>query len=114
MAELWIPGQANDVVEVQPHERRVQPTERKKEGGSQFDDELGLEATRHANLMAEGARLLEHLQERPDHIVYVGSIEERDKLREVFNVWHRHGTLNHHPTIRIDYGVAEGAIRITE
>ena len=114
MPELWTPGRANDVVEVSPHERRVSPTVRKTEGGSHFDDELDLESSRHAKVQAEGARLVAHLRERPDHVVYVGSAEERDKMRSVFNVWFNAGALTHHPTIRIDYGVAEGAIRITE
>jgi len=75
--ELWVPTQA--------HERRVKPTARKWDGGSQFDDEMGLE--RHAEAKVEAARLelIDHLNHRPDHIVYVGSVEERDKMRLVFN-----------------------------
>ena len=108
MTELWTPN----MVGVETHARRVAPTERKPEGGSHFDDELDLASLRHADLMREGARLVAHLQQRPDHTVYVSSVEERDKMRQVFNVWFKEGALNYHPTIRIDYGVRDGEIRI--
>jgi hypothetical protein len=88
------------------------PTIRKKEGGSQFDDELETEeavAKRYADDVKE---LLVHLNQRPDHIVYVGSDEERGKMRDVFNHWKREGALMNNPNIRIDYGVADGAIRV--
>ena len=114
MTELWTPGQAKDVVEVHQAERVVLPNERKHEGGSHFDDELDLESKRMADLQAEGRRLVDHLRERPDHIVYVASIEDRDNMRAVFNFWFNAGILTHHPSIKIDYGVADGAIRITE
>ncbi len=104
--ELWVPTQA--------HERRVKPTTRKLEGGSQFDDEMGLE--RHAEAKVEAARLelIDHLNHRPDHIVYVASVEEREKMRTVFNSWFQWKVINHNPTIKIDYGVADGALRVTE
>ena len=104
--KLWVP--------TNQHERRVSPTERKSEGGSQFDDEMGLE--RHAQAKIEAARLelINHLNHRPDHIVYVASVDERDKMRTVFNSWFQWKVISHNPTIKIDYGVADGAIRVTE
>ena len=104
--ELWVPTQS--------HERRVKPSTRKKEGGSQFDDEMGLE--RHAEAKVEAARLelIDHLNKRPDHIVYVASVDEREKMRLVFNSWFQWKIIGHNPTIKIDYGVADGAIRVTE
>jgi hypothetical protein len=106
MDDLWTP--------TQQHERRVRPTVGKREGGSIFDDELGTEAQAaraYANAVQE---LLTHLNQRPDHTVYVGSEEERGKLRQVFNHWKKKGVLLHNPNIRIEYGVAEGAIRVGE
>jgi hypothetical protein len=104
MDDLWTP--------TKQHARRVRPDSRKTEGGSIFDDELGTEAEA-AQKYGEAVRdLLIHLNQRPDHTVYVGSEEERTKMREVFNVWKMRGVLLHNPNIRIDYGVAEGAIRV--
>lgn len=100
---LWTPT---------PTAPTVTPTERKKDGGSYFDDELETNRDYYETLMEEGERLVNHLRERPDHVVHVGSARERDELRQVFNLWFQAGALNHHPTIHIDYGVAEGAIRI--
>ena len=104
--ELWVPTQA--------HERRVKPTTRKKEGGSHFDDEFGLE--RHAEAKVEAARLelIDHINKRPDHLVYVASVQERHQMRLVFNSWYQWKIIRHNPTIKIDYGVADGAIRVTE
>ncbi len=90
----------------------ILPTQRKAEGGTHFDDELETKEHR-AKAYAEAVTgLPDHLAQRPDHIVYVGSGDERTKLREVFNWWYKHGALTYHPTIRIDYGVADGAIRV--
>ena len=90
------------------------PTERKSDGGSYFDDELQTKEEVAAAL-AQGARdLLLHLNARPDHVVYVGSVEDRSNMRAVFNWWVREGALREHPNIRIDYGVANGAIRVGE
>lgn len=100
MQELWTPP----VMQV--------PDVRKDEGGSYFDDEMQTKeqvARAYADKVRE---LLHHLNERPDHVVYVGSVEDRDELRQVFNSWKAQGGLGHHPNIRIDYGVAEGAIRV--
>ena len=104
--ELWVPTQS--------HERRVKPSTRKKEGGSQFDDEMGLE--RHAEAKVEAARLelIDHLNKRPDHIVYVASVDEREKMRLVFNSWFQWKIISHNPTIKIEYAVQEGAIRVSE
>ncbi len=104
--ELWTPTKA--------HERRVQPTTRKLEGGSQFDDEFGLERVAEDKLLAARAELIDHLNKRPDHTVYVASVDEREKMRTVFNSWYQWKVINHNPTIRIDYGVADGAIRVSE
>jgi len=104
--ELWVPTQA--------HERRVKPTERKWDGGSQFDDEFGLERDAEAKLLAARDELIDHLNKRPDHIVYVASVDEREKMRLVFNSWYQWKVINHNPSIRIDYGVADGAIRVSE
>ena len=99
MEELWTPG-------------HVAPTERKSDGGSHFDDEL--ETTEHARktTQSEYKVMVEHLQQRPDTKVYVGSTEDRSKMREVFNHMFNEGILTHRPDIRIEYGVVEGAIRI--
>ena len=94
------------------HERTVKPTERKAEGGSQFDDELESERVANKKFSDEMIRLVEHIQQRPDHTVYVGSADERGKMREVFNDWNKRGWISHNPNIRIDYGVADGAIRV--
>ena len=106
MDDLWTPTQT--------HARRVRPDSRKREGGSYFDDELGTEEAQAKRLADEAKNLLNHLAQRPDHTVYVSSSEERTQMREVFNWWFREGALNHHPNIRIEYGVVEGAIRVAE
>jgi hypothetical protein len=107
MDRLWTPPTT-----AKPYERRALPTVRKKEGGSLFDDELETEAAVAKRYADDVKELLVHLNQRPDHEVYVGSAEERGQLREVFNHWKREGALMHNPNIRIDYGVADGAIRV--
>ena len=104
MEKLWTP--------TSQHERRERPQERKLEGGSIFDDELGTEEAVAHEFAMEVRELLIHLNARPDHIVYVGSGDERGKMREVFNHWRREGALTHNPTIHIDYGVPDGTIRL--
>ena len=104
MKDLWTPTET--------HQRRTMPTVRKKEGGTTFDDELETEAAVAARYANDVKELLIHLNQRPDHDVHVGTPEERDQLRQVFNNWKREGVLMHNPNIRIDYGVAEGAIRV--
>jgi hypothetical protein len=93
-------------------ERRVKPTERKLEGGSQFDDELESEQSANKKFSDDMIRLVEHIQQRPDHIIYVGSADERGKMREVLNDWKRRGWIRHQPNIRIDYGIPDGALRV--
>ncbi len=104
MSELWTP--------TKEHERRVTPTQRKSEGGSFFDDELATEASEAGAFVAEMNRLISHLNERPDHTVYVASGDDRTKMREVFNIWKKNQVLGHNPNIRIDYGVPDGQVRI--
>jgi len=96
---LWTPG-------------HVAPSERKFDGGSHFDDELETTANKQKVIQAEYNTMVEHLQQRPDHKVYVSSTEERAKMRAVFNHMFNEGVLTHRPDIRIEYGVADGAIRI--
>jgi len=116
--ELWLPNSAKfgvkDMVEVEKPGRKTLPTEGKKDGGSFFDDELTDASVTQADLEREGARLMQHLRERPDHTVYVGSAKSRDELRQVFNAWFRSRWITYHPNIKIDYGVVDGAIRISE
>lgn len=102
---MWLP---------QTVERKERPDLRKKDGGSWFDDELATEEQKANELAMMTRDLMQHLVQRPDHVVYVGGAEERTKMREVFNHWKREGILNHNPTIKIDYGVAEGNIRVGE
>ena len=101
MDKLWTPPGA-----------KVAPTEGKKDGGSYFDDELETVASKEAAVKREYDSMVEHLNQRPDHKVYVGGTRERSELREVFNHMFSVGVINRHPDIRIEYGVAEGAIRI--
>ncbi len=101
MEKLWTP-------------HKVMPTERKKEGGSHFDDEMVDSAMAKMEFATEVERLIDHLRKRPDHKVYVSSADERAKMREVFNLWFKNGTLDYHPDIRIEYGVRDGSIRIAE
>jgi len=112
MPELWLPDSAKDKVAVDHIQQRVLPDQGKRDGGSYFDDELDLESTRQKQLYEEGTRLMKHLQERPDDVVCVGSVEDREQMRTVFNAWFQRGYLVSHPTIRIDYGVPDGSIRI--
>ena len=89
-----------------------QPSERKSEGGSYFDDELESAADSDAKFVHQMEELVNHLRARPDHDVYVGGTQERDQLRSVFNHWKQTGVINYNPNIRIDYGVPDGAIRV--
>lgn len=89
----------------------VIPGQRKKEGGSQFDDEL--KPVEQA-IKAEAREMAMHLNERPDHIVYVEDDEARIKMRQVFNHWKAEGWIGHNPNIRIEYALSNGAIRIGE
>lgn len=102
MQELWTPG------------GYVTPTKGKAEGGSYFDDEMETQAEHSAKFWQEMARLADHINKRPDHTVFVGSAESRGQLRAVFNSWREQGMIAAVPTIKIDYGVEEGQIRIDE
>jgi len=112
MPKLWTPGRSKEKVEVDVKAVMKSPTERKKDGGSYFDDELETQAESDAKFTIQMEELVAHLRARPDHEVYVGGSEERDQLRKVFNHWKQTGVISHNPNIRIDYGVADGAIRI--
>lgn len=106
MAEegLWLPD-------------RVAPTKAKeigKEGGTWFDDELPDAVKHRAMLVKEASELANHINERPDHVVYVSSVEERAQMRQVFNWWKREGVLMSNPKILIEYGVKTGSIRVGE
>ena len=105
MTELWIPQE-------KLHERRVQPTERKTEGGSQFDDELQTEYSYNEKFAEHMQSLIRHINERPDHAILVGSAQDRTKLRSVFNMWRTQHIIGSNPNIRIDYGIPDGTIRI--
>ena len=85
------------------------PGSMKRDGGTYFDDELE-NADTVLELATQG--LVNHINERPDHIIYVGSAEEREKMRAVFNHWKKVGRIGENPNIRIDYGIQEGAIRV--
>ena len=102
MKEIWTP------------EPKVMPKERKAEGGTYFDDELMSKDEQQRLVAIEQQRLVAHLNERPDHVVYVGGSDERHQMRSVFNAWFNMRLIRHHPTIKIDYGVKEGAIRLDE
>ena len=100
MTELWIPP----IKQI--------PDERKPEGGSYFDDEMQNKQEIATHLGNQVRELLLHLNERPDHVVYVGSTEKRTEMRTVFNSWNQQGALSHNPDIRIDYGVPDNQIRV--
>ena len=102
MDKMWLPA------------GYVEPETRKVEGGSYFDDEMETKAEHSTKFWEEMAVLVDHLNKRPDHTVFVGSAESRGQLRAVFNMWRKEGTIAHSPTIKIDYGIVEGSIRIEE
>jgi len=114
MPRLWTPGRSKEKIEVDVKEVMQMPTEGKKDGGSYFDDELETVREHNAQLITDMENLVAHLRERPDHVVFVGGVEERSQLRTVFNHWVKQGVIAHNPNIRIDYGVADGAIRVGE
>ena len=87
------------------------PGVRKAEGGSRFDDEL---ETADQVLKNETMKLVANLNERPDHIVYVSSVDERDKMRDILNWFRREKWIDHNPAIKIEYGLPDGAIRTGE
>ena len=87
------------------------PGARKRDGGSYFDDELNLA---EKVILEASEDLVKHINERPDHIVYVASAEERDKMRTVFNHWKATGRIGENPNIRIEYALTDGSIRVGE
>jgi hypothetical protein len=93
---------------------KVMPTAAKKDGGSYFDDEMEDTETKQRTVTRDAARMIDHLQQRPDHVVFVGSAQDRGKLRAVFNHFKAAKLLTYNPVIRIDYGVPDGTIRIDE
>jgi hypothetical protein len=101
MSKLWLPP-------------KVAPTAPKKEGGTYFDDELQDRADYDRKLMDMARELVQHINHRPDHHVFVGSAEDREKMRSVFNWWRSEGVISHVPTIKIDYGVPEQTVRVAE
>lgn len=90
------------------------PTVRKAEGGSYFDDEIQTKEQVAKAFSDQVKALLVHLNTRRDHVIYVGSVTDRDNFRHVCNWWVREGALARNPTIKIDYGVQAGAIRVGE
>ncbi len=100
------------MVEVHQPPKMWLPPSAKEEGGSHFDDELETAESKEVQIQEMMAEMVNHINARPDHTVYVGSIEERSKMRDVFNHWHRIGRIAHHPNIRLEYGISEGQIRI--
>jgi len=90
---LWLPGQ------------------RKTEGGSQFDDEL---STADTQFVADTKSLVEQINQREDHVVFVASTEERDQMRQVLNHFLSIKAIGRNVTIKIDYGIPDGEVRIGE
>ena len=101
MEELWTP-------------KKVVPDIRKDEGGSYFDDEMEDTKTHQQKFREAVIELVKHINARPDHTVFVASADERTKMRVVFNSWREGGLIQSHPTIKIDYGVPDGTIRVDE
>jgi len=90
---LWLPGQ------------------RKTEGGSFFDDELD---TADAQFVKDTKSLVEQINEREDHVVFVASVEDRDQMRKVMNHFKKIKAIGRNVTIKIDYGIPDGGVRIGE
>ncbi len=99
-------------VEVEGKSGLFLPDKGKAEGGTYFDDELESVAKHREEFNLEMSRLIEHLNQRPDHDILVGSIKDREEMRTVFNAWKRNGVIGHNPNIRIEYGVPDGTIRV--
>ena len=58
--------------------------------------------------------LVDQINEREDHVVFVASTEERDKMRQVMNHFLKIKAIGRNVTIKIDYGISEGGVRIGE
>ena len=111
MSELWLPP---SMVEVEGTPQKSLPDQGKVDGGSYFDDELDDAAVVQERVRRHMFDLIAHINARPDHYVYVSSIEDRARMRAAFNVWKRKGLINKNPTIKIEYGVPDGGIRVAE
>ena len=100
MSKLWTPA------------GMVAPDTRKDEGGTYFDDELETKAAEYTKQQRESLEMRRQLNTRPDHTIFVASVEARAEMRKVLNFWFQKGELQHHPTIEIDYGIPDGEMRI--
>jgi hypothetical protein len=101
-------------VEVEPIKRMWLPSSAKRDGGSYFDDEMETYDAHMTKQQRESLRIRTQLNERPDHFILVGSAEARETMRKVCNFWKAKGEIGHFPTIKIDYGIPEGEMRIGE
>jgi len=93
---------------------KVLPTERKRDGGSYFDDEMSDTEVERKQFLDMATDMVEHIRQRPDHTIYVGGVEDRTKMRQVLNHFYTKGLITTRPRIKIDYGVPDGTIRIDE
>jgi len=91
---------------------KVVPKERKRDGGSYFDDEMVDTRTHEEKFKAAVLELIKEVNQHPDKVVFVASDDERHKMRAVFNSFKEAGMVQHWPTIKIDYGVPEGTLRV--
>ena len=87
------------------------PGERKADGGSRFDDEL---ETKDEVFVRETVDLVAQINEHHDNVVFVGSTEERDQMRKVMNHFLAIKAIGRNVTIKLDYGIPEGGVRIGE
>jgi alkylhydroperoxidase family enzyme len=85
------------------------PGERKRDGGTWFDDELDTEQRALVNATAE---LVRHINQRPDHVVYVSSTSDREKMRAVFDWMLNDKLIGRKPKIKIEYGLRDGEVRV--
>ncbi len=85
------------------------PGERKREGGTWFDDELD---TARRAIMKAAADMIRHINERPDHVVYVSCQEDREMMRSVLDWFKNEGMIGHKPPVKIEYGLPEGQARV--
>ena len=88
---MWLPGTA------------------KRDGGTWFDDEL--EPAQRA-LVKATAELVAHINERPDHVVYVASQADREKMRRVLDWFVDDGMIGRKPQVKIEYGLKDGTVRV--
>ncbi len=91
MSGLWLPG------------------ERKRDGGTYFDDEL---TTAQRALVDETVDLVNHINQRPDHVLYVSSTGDREKMRAVIDWMLKDKLIGRKPKIKIEYGLRDGEVRM--